>query len=132
MGQQLDGAKAANRQTDDNLGHSIDQVGAVRAWLGQGFALELVPKAAGGKIERQHSSAHKSMYALRQVARELSGAAEGQRMKREQIGRNANKASELQAQVGGAGLGAGECASGCCRRRLQRSWVASRCLANIQ
>lgn len=37
-----------------------------------------------------------------QVARELSGGAEAQRMKREQISRNANKAAELQAQVGGA------------------------------
>lgn len=35
-----------------------------------------------------------------QVARELSGNAEAQRMKREQISRNANKAAELQGQVG--------------------------------
>ncbi|KAI7835827.1 hypothetical protein COHA_010280 [Chlorella ohadii] len=58
VAQQLDSTKAANRQTDDNLGQSIDQ-----------------------------------------VARELSGGAEAQRMKREQISRNANKAAELQAQM---------------------------------
>lgn len=34
-----------------------------------------------------------------QVARELSGSAEAQRMKREQISRNANKAAELQGQM---------------------------------
>ncbi len=41
VAQQLDSTKAANRQTDDNLGQSIDQVGALRVAITV-FLLRLV------------------------------------------------------------------------------------------
>ena len=140
VGQQLDGAKAASRQTDDNLGHSIDQVGRGGWWL---WACRWVGRCAPLPRAMQVIPEHRplQMGLLRdkaltnhatlprcQVARELSGAAEGQRMKREQIGRNATKASELQAQVG-AGRGTcghrGSAAAGWLQLLLRR-WLQLR------
>lgn len=54
-----------------------------------------------------------------QVTTQLSGVAEAQRMKRDQIQRNCNRAAELQAQVGeGAWQWEGESGGGG-RRQVQ-------------
>lgn len=87
MAQQLDSTKAANRQTDDNLGQSIDQVDAgwQGSWVDQRSERgSLFPEAAARWAAMPAVPACATPAAIcpisTQVARKLSGGAAARRL----------------------------------------------------